>query len=605
MYLIFALNLLVVVFASFSIALLLPLIEIIDSGGEPVPESANRVALLMHQIVDFFGFGGSVPGILLLIAAVYGVKSLVGFVTSVYGMLVSVKLQLSIRQTLLEYYKNMSYAFYSRNNTGHYINIFTNQVYELINSFFTFKNFNVLVIRTVVYISFSFLISWQFTLMAVGCGVVYLIIFRPLNNFVRSMSRKVTQEYSVLNMQLVQTLQGFKYLSATASLDRSSRNVISSLKTLLSFAKRYGVIKSFISAIKEPLSVGLILGIMILQIVVFEAPIAPIIVALILVYRAFGQIMSLQSSWLGVLNHIGPIEMVEREMHKVRHEQVPDGKKQLPPFSGHIELRDISFAYRSFKTKDPKKLPAQTLQNLQLDEEEEPARVPVLHNLSFTIQANTTVAFVGESGSGKSTLIDLMLLLHRPDSGSLFIDGINAADLSLKSWRNQIGYVSQDAVLFDDTVANNICMWAGDPQKDPQLLARIREALKSAHALPFVDDMPEGLHTMIGDRGIRLSGGQKQRLCIARELFKQPRVLFLDEATSALDSESEHIIKQSIDGLRGKLTVIMVAHRLSTIRNADTICVIKNGRIIEHGTFEALIARRGAFARMAGLQKMD
>ncbi|AXJ00372.1 ABC-type multidrug transport system, ATPase and permease component [Cyclonatronum proteinivorum] len=605
MYAVFFLNLILVVITSFGIALLLPLIEMVDSGGSPDPGESGTVAQLMYQVVAFFGFDGSVPGILLLMAAVFAFKGLFHFGTSVFGVFISARLQYDIRAELFELYKNMTYTFYSRQNTGHYINILIHQIYQLINGFFAFKSFNVLLIQTFVFVLFSFLISWQFTLMAVAGGILYLIVFRPLNAFVRKMSRHISREYATLNMQLVQTMQGFKYLSATAGLDRSGRNVVSSIKVLVDYFRRYGIYKGFASAVREPLSVGLVLGIMVLQLVVFEAPLAPIIVSLILIHRAFGQIMSLQGSWLGVINHIGPIEMVEREMRKVKTGQVQDGRTTLAAFSDRIELRDVSFSYLSYKSPDPMKEPPRSLMKLHEEEEETPDIVPVLHHLNVTINANTTVAFVGESGSGKSTLLDVLLLLHRPQYGSLYIDGINTSEIKLESWRRQLGYVSQDSVLFDDTVANNICMWKGDPEREPELMEQIREAARSAHALSFIEAMPDGFNTVIGDRGMRLSGGQKQRLCIARELFKQPRVLFLDEATSALDSESEHIIRQSIDGLKGKLTVIQVSHRLSTIRNADVIYYLQQGRITEQGTFDALIAKGGDFAKAAGLQKFD
>lgn len=605
MYLVFFLNLVMVVFTSFGIALLLPLIGLVDTGGSPDPEASNTITLLMHRVVSIFGFGESVPGILLLIAGVFVMKALVTFGTRLYGVYLSANLQYDIRVEMFESYKHMTYSYYSRHNTGHYINIIINQIYELINGFFSYKSFTVQLIQTAVFVLFAFLISWQFTLMAVAGGLLYLIAFRPLNTFVRKMSRRISQEYATLNMQLVQTMQGFKYLSATAALDRSGRNVVGSVRVLVDYFKRFGLLNSFAGSIKEPLSVGLVLGIMILQLMVFEAPLAPIVVSLILIHRAFGQIMGLQGSWMGVINHIGPIEMIERERRQLGREQVSDGHRVLGPFHDRIVLRDVSFAYKTYRSKDPLKEPPRTLRDLYKDEDELPGIVPVIQNISLEIRANTTVAFVGESGSGKSTLLDMLLLLHRPQSGVLQIDGTDAADIRLESWRKQVGYVSQDAVLFDDTVAHNISLWAGEAADDPALTARIREAARHAHALDFIEQMPEGFNTVIGDRGMRLSGGQKQRLCIARELFKQPRVLILDEATSALDSEAEHIIKQSIDSLKGKLTVIVVAHRLSTIRNADVIYLMQEGRITEQGTFDELLARAGAFARAASMQMID
>src|SRR5262249_13836188 len=172
-------------------------------------------------------------------------------------------------------------------------------------------------------------------------------------------------------------------------------------------------------------------------------------------------------------------------------------------------------------------------------------------------------------------------------------------DIDLETLRRRIGYVPQDAMLFDDTVANNISLWS------PATEAAIRDAAARAKCLEFIDAMPAGLATPVGDRGIKLSGGQRQRLAIARELFKQPDILVLDEATSALDSESERAIQQSIDAIKGQMTILIIAHRLSTVRNSDLVCVLNAGRIVEQGSYTELVNRPDSrFRRMVDLQQL-
>ena len=173
----------------------------------------------------------------------------------------------------------------------------------------------------------------------------------------------------------------------------------------------------------------------------------------------------------------------------------------------------------------------------------------------------------------------------KPTEGDLFIDDINGNEIDNASWRKQIGYVSQEAIIFDDTIANNICLLVGDLENDPDLSSKIISAAKKANLHQFIETLPEGYSTQVGDRGIKLSGGQRQRLFIARELFRKPNLLILDEATSALDSESEKAIQKSIDDLKGKMTIIIIAHRLSTITNVDTIYVLNKGAIAEKGSF--------------------
>ncbi|MDX1641899.1 MAG: ATP-binding cassette domain-containing protein, partial [Balneolaceae bacterium] len=229
----------------------------------------------------------------------------------------------------------------------------------------------------------------------------------------------------------------------------------------------------------------------------------------------------------------------------------------------------------------------------------------VLKNINVEIPVNKMIAFVGESGAGKSTLIDTLTLLLKPKEGSIYIDDIDSSEIDVASWRTQIGYVSQETVVFDDTIANNICLWKGDYENDPEVRKSVEEAARRAFADEFINDMGQDYNTVVGDRGVRLSGGQRQRLFIARELYKNPNLLILDEATSSLDTESERYIQQSIDALKGSMTVVIIAHRLSTIKNSDLIYVLEKGEIIESGTYDELsLNSESRFAQMVAFQSL-
>ena len=199
----------------------------------------------------------------------------------------------------------------------------------------------------------------------------------------------------------------------------------------------------------------------------------------------------------------------------------------------------------------------------------------------------------------------MLTLLLKPCRGEILIDGTPSDKVDLKSWRSQIGYVSQETVVFDDTIANNICMWKGNYNTDDEVRMRIEYAAGQAYAEHFIRQLSNQFNTLVGDRGVRLSGGQRQRLFLARELYKKPRLLILDEATSSLDSETEHYIQESIETLKGSTTVVIIAHRLSTIKNADYIYVLDKGRVIEQGTHRELAAKdNGTFSRMVALQNL-
>lgn len=257
-------------------------------------------------------------------------------------------------------------------------------------------------------------------------------------------------------------------------------------------------------------------------------------------------------------------------------EEVDTGTKPLPPSTGHIRFEQVSFHYANSER-------------------------PALVNLDLDVRPGETLALVGASGSGKSTLVSLIPRFHTPDSGRILIDGHDIRDVRLTDLRANIGLVTQHVVLFDDTVAANIAY--GRPLEGNE--AAIRQAAKAAHATEFIERMPEGFNTLIGENGSRLSGGQRQRLSIARALLKDAPILLLDEATSALDTESERAVQEALDNLRKGRTTIIIAHRLSTIVNADRIVVLDQGRIAEIGTHAELLAQGGPYSNLYRMQFGD
>ncbi|MBN4076549.1 ATP-binding cassette domain-containing protein, partial [Gemmatimonas aurantiaca] len=221
----------------------------------------------------------------------------------------------------------------------------------------------------------------------------------------------------------------------------------------------------------------------------------------------------------------------------------------------------------------------------------------VLSDLNFSVKRGEVVAFVGPSGGGKSTLVDLLPRFYDPQRGSVMIDGVDVRDMTLDSLRGLLGVVTQETYLFNDTIASNIA-YGVDSCSDAELV----EAAKAANAYDFITEFSEGFETIVGNRGVRLSGGQRQRLAIARALLRNPEILIFDEATSALDTESEALVQDAIDRLMENRTALVVAHRLSTIINADRIYVIANGRIEESGTHTELLKKSGKYQNLYTMQ---
>ena len=224
----------------------------------------------------------------------------------------------------------------------------------------------------------------------------------------------------------------------------------------------------------------------------------------------------------------------------------------------------------------------------------------ILKDINFSVSAGEVIAIVGPSGSGKSTLLDLLARFYDPQKGEILIDGINIRDVSLKSLRGQIGIVTQETVLFNDSVRANISY--GHTDIDIKL---IEEASRTANAQGFISKLPQGYDTFIGDRGVKLSGGERQRLAIARALLKNPPILILDEATSQLDTESERIVQDALNKLMRGRTVFMIAHRLSTVRGANKIIVLDKGRIVQMGSHQDLISAEGLYRRLWQMQNLE
>ncbi len=579
MYIIFALTAGTALASTFGIALLLPLLKASETAGGST-ENMGTAEQWLHDLLTWMGIADSMVGILAFIAVVFVVKGGLQFVKGGYQGYLQAQLLRELKTQLFDAYSGMDYRHYIRENTGHFINVINQQANRFFSSFKSFVQFLTQIGTTASYFAAAFAITWKFAGMALGVGLGILFLFKYLNAYVRRLSRRQSEEMSELNKLLVQGLQSLKYIVSTNQTAHLRSGVVDSVKRLTGYIFWQNLASAFTKALKEPASILLIVGLIALQVTVFDDPIAPIFVSLLFFHRGMQGLMAVQGGWQRTMNKIGSVEMVDDEFDTVlSHQEDRDGKV-LCAFSDGIEFENVRFAY---------------------DENDG----DVLHDINIAVPANETIALVGESGAGKSTLVDMMTLMLSPRTGTIRVDGIPHDEVALASWRDQIGYVSQETVVFDDTVANNIHLWQGDIESDPALREQVMHAAERAHAHHFIEDLPNGYQTQVGDRGVRLSGGQQQRLFVARELFKQPNLLLLDEATSDLDTASEQHIQSSVDALQGEVTVVIIAHRLSTVKNADRVYVLDQGRVIESGTYHELRHREeGAFREMVEMQSL-
>jgi len=559
------------------ITLFLPLLQTaqgIDRG------SSSFAQHIIHQLLGWFSISHSLTGILFFIAGVFFVKGLVKFAATSFEVTLQADVLRRLKSELFNLYSHVDYQYILKKNTGHFVNVITDQVNKF---YYAFRAFLALITQCIQALSFfliAFALSWQFSSMALAMGLGVMFCFRFLTGYIQRLSREISSEQSRLNNLLVQGLQALKYIISTGQSSKINNGVNNSVNRLVNALRKAGIAQAVTSSSREPVIIMMIAGIIIIQVNGLHQPLTPIFVSVILFYKGAQSLLNIQNQLQKMTTHVGAVEMVDKEFGVLQENQQKSGGQQIGSLQKKILFKDVSFSY--------------------LDE-----GPSIVKNMSLSIPVNTTVAFVGKSGAGKSTLADLLTLMLTPQKGHIFIDGMESQTVDRASWRKQIGYVSQETKIFDDTVANNICLWGGDFNRSKNLQKTVQAAAEKAYVHEFIADLPNGYQTRVGDRGVMLSGGQRKRLFIARELFKQPSLLILDEATSSLDGQSERYVQKSIDNMKGNLTVVIIAHRLSTVKRADQIYVLDKGEIIEHGSYDDLLQQHNSmFNEMVESQRL-
>jgi ABC-type multidrug transport system fused ATPase/permease subunit len=568
------LSFLVGILDGLGLTMFLPLLQLVGGDKNVAPSELGKLQFILDSMQSS-GISLTVGRVLVFMVVFFVLKSIVSFIQYYYRVYLQEFFIRRIRISSLDGLNNLSYKAFLDTEPGTIQNVLTGEVERVSKAYQSYFLGVQSAMMVLVYITFAFLVDVQFAFLVTIGGLVSNLLYKQIYERTKGASRKLSDQTNDFQGLVMQHVGNYKYLKSTASLKLFSSKMVRLIDRIRDTNKHIGYLMSILNSAREPLVVAVIALIIYIQLSYVGSAMGPILVSLLFFYRALSFLMQMQTHINHYLSVSGSMGNVQEFLNELAAKKERSGAHAFTRFENKLVLENAGVTYRNRQA---------------------------LRDISLTIFKNQTIALVGESGSGKTTLINVICGLLPLEKGSYEIDGMNSAGLSIESFQRRIGYITQDPVIFNDSVFNNVTFWS---EKTDVNVKRFWEALKKAAAYDFVTLLEGKEEFILSSNGTNLSGGQKQRISIARELYKDVDILILDEATSSLDSETERTIQENIDLLHGKYTMIIVAHRLSTIRHADRLCLLARGRIESVGTFNELLALSPDFNRIVQLQELS
>ncbi len=541
---------------------IIPLFSFINKGVEGESDTVSKV---IRYLFNFFSVEFTLRNLLVFIICLFIAKAALLFFNNFIAARVTSNYEKKTRSVLLGDTLRASWSFLANQKLGHLDQVLTTDVTYASSLLSYVGNVILITANLLVYIVLVINISPLIALLTFVAGLIIFFIFKPLFFKTRQASKEVGVIFKKLAHFVNENLVVMKTVKAAAVENQVLTKAGEYFENIRFFNVRVALMRNISGALLQPIGLIFIVLIFAFFYKLTTFSFASFAVIVFSINKVFSYIQLLQTQLHGVSAYAPYLSSVLTYQEEVKKNIEADGVGEKFSFTKEVVFDSVHFTY-------PLK------------------GAPVLKGVDFTIKKGELIGLIGPSGSGKTTIVDLLLRLLNPEKGSVRVDGRPISSIALAEWRSNIGYVSQEVALINETVENNIRFYNSAVTRE-----KVEAAARAANIYDFIKELPQGFETTIGERGVTLSGGQRQRIVLARILAREPAILLLDEATSGLDNESENLIQQSIERLRGVITVVVIAHRLSTVVSADRLFIVENGVIVEEGTPGNLLKDKNSY----------
>lgn len=548
-------------FGSIGIGAVIPLFAF--ATGQTIT-GTDFISQLLEKTFNIFHIPYNLTFLLLFMVFLFIAKALVTFLANYLNSKTSFEYEKNTREELYNGALNTSWHYLLDQKSGYLESMLMDDISNSAQILTQLSGMVLIGTSLITYTAIAIKISTPITLITLGIGGIIFYFLKPLFYKARKLNEKLANEGKATSHLIHESIAGAKTIKAASTENIISRIGAEYFENLKNARIKLSFYQHWIGSLLEPIGFAYIAGIFLFSYQTTAFNIASFAAIIYLVQKMFSFIQSMQGKLHSLNSSIPYLKITLEYKDAIKENKELNGGTEPFRFNDKLEFRNVNFEYQEHSF--------------------------AIRNINFAVKRGQTIGIVGPSGAGKTTIIDLILRLFRLQKGEILSDNINIYEIDKKAWHDNIGYVSQDIFLLNDTIENNILFYNSSLSHED-----IVEASKSANIYDFIETLPDKFKTTVGERGLKLSGGQRQRIALARALARKPQILILDEATSALDNESEQKIQKAIKHLQGKLTILIIAHRLSTVIHSDKIIVLKDGIIQEEGSPQELLNDKGSY----------